>query len=73
LAEEERNAGRHRLIGEAEHEVGDRVEITGGVFAAHTATVTGVDDLAGRMLAEVELFGRMTPIELSFDDAAKAA
>ena len=73
LAEEERQAGKHRLIGEARHEVGDDVAITGGAFASFTGTIMGVDDAAGRILAEVELFGRMTPIELSFDDVARAA
>jgi len=73
LAEDERQAGRHRTVGEAKYAAGDRVEVANGIMAGHSALIMGVDDLAGRMLAEVELFGRMTPIELSFDDLAKAA
>ena len=73
LADEERQAGKHRLIGEAKFVAGERVEVGAGIMAGHSALITGVDDAAGRMRAEVELFGRMTPIELSFDDVAKAA
>lgn len=71
-ANEEREAGKIRVI-EGEYAPGDSIDIGEGPFATYRASVTAVDDIRGRLLAEVEIFGRATPIELDFNDVRKAA
>ena len=49
---------------------GDTVRITEGPFVDVLATVESVEDNGSRIQANVNLFGRTTPIELSADNVA---
>lgn len=50
-------------------EVGSEVEITGGPFAGFVGVVDEVDESNEKLRVMVSIFGRMTPVELSFDQA----
>lgn len=71
-AQAERDAAKVRVV-EGAYEAGDSVHITDGAFATFEARVVAVDAEHGRLLSEVEIFGRMTPIELDFCDVRKVA
>jgi transcription antitermination factor NusG len=45
-------------------EPGDFILITGGTFERFTATVTGVDKSTDTVLAEIDVFGKKTPVEI---------
>jgi transcriptional antiterminator NusG len=48
-------------------EVDKEVEIASGPFAGFVGIVDSVDDKAERLTVMVSIFGRMTPVELGFD------
>ena len=52
-------------------ENGDIVTIIEGPFADHEGVVTQVDSDKGKIIASVSLFGRETPVELTFNQAKK--
>ena len=54
-----------------EYKVGDVVRIKTGPFAAFTARVEEVSTDQPSLKVIVKIFGRATPIEISFDDAEK--
>ncbi|KAB1069493.1 KOW motif-containing protein, partial [Methylobacterium planeticum] len=72
-AEASAEAARERKARGLGYEVGEVVRVAKGPFASFNGTVVGIDDERQRMLAEVSLFGRATPIELGFADVQKAA
>jgi transcriptional antiterminator NusG len=47
--------------------VGDAIVVLDGPFSTLHATVSEVDSSSGKLTALVQLFGRDTPVELSFD------
>ncbi|MFB5029588.1 MAG: Transcription termination/antitermination protein NusG [Candidatus Phytoplasma pruni] len=47
--------------------IGKQVEITNGSFAGQTGKVSFVDHNQDKIIVEIDLFGRATPIEISFD------
>lgn len=47
--------------------VGSEIEIAGGPFAGFVGIVDSVDKTAERLTVMVSIFGRLTPVELSFD------
>lgn len=51
--------------------VGDSVMVTDGPFATLHATISEVNAEAGRVTGLVEIFGRETPVELSFSQIQK--
>jgi len=51
--------------------VGDSVMVTDGPFATLHATITEINPDAARIKALVEIFGRETPVELSFSQISK--
>ena len=53
-------------------EVGDSVMVVDGPFATLHATITEINVDAQRVKALVEIFGRETPVELSFTQVQKA-
>ncbi len=55
----------------AEFEVGDSVMVVDGPFATLHATITEINAEAQRVKALVEIFGRETPVELSFNQIQK--
>ncbi|HBR70237.1 TPA: transcription termination/antitermination protein NusG [Candidatus Dependentiae bacterium] len=50
-----------------EFAVGSQVDITGGPFAGFVGVIEEVDAENERLKIMVSIFGRMTPVELSFD------
>ncbi len=51
-----------------DHLIGKEIEITSGSFTGQVARVTVVDNDQEKVVADVELFGRATPVELSVSD-----
>lgn len=52
--------------------VGDVVKINDGAFASFTGTIKEINLEKEKMSVEVQIFGRPTPVELSFLQAEKA-
>jgi transcriptional antiterminator NusG len=50
-----------------EFEVGKEVEIKEGPFAGFVGLIDSIDDEGEKITVMVSIFGRMTPVELSFD------
>jgi transcriptional antiterminator NusG len=50
-----------------EFEVGKEVEIQSGPFAGFVGMVDAIDEEAEKLTVMVSIFGRMTPVELQFD------
>ena len=51
--------------------VGDTVKILGGGFTGHEGKVAEIDMTHGKVKVMVEMFGRMTPVEVDFATAQK--
>ncbi|MBP5836030.1 transcription termination/antitermination protein NusG [Candidatus Phytoplasma meliae] len=51
-----------------ENLIGKKVEIISGSFAGQSGQVSIIDDSREKMIVEVDLFGRSTPVEISFND-----
>ncbi|MDO9398987.1 MAG: transcription termination/antitermination protein NusG, partial [Herbiconiux sp.] len=60
-----------RPIEVADFGVGDSVQVVDGPFATLHATITEINAEAQRVKALVEIFGRETPVELSFSQVEK--
>jgi transcriptional antiterminator NusG len=54
-----------------EFAVGNEVDIIGGAFAGFVGIVEAVDKENERLTVMVSIFGRMTPVELSFDQVKR--
>ena len=52
-------------------EVGKEVEIKGGPFAGFVGIVDKADKESERLVVMVSIFGRMTPVELGFDQVKR--
>jgi len=50
-------------------EIGNEVEITGGPFAGFVGVIDEIDEDNEKLRVMVSIFGRMTPVELGFDQA----
>jgi transcription antitermination factor NusG len=50
---------------------GDRIRIVGGVFKNFEAIATAVDGQTGMISAEINIFGRITPIEVPIGEARR--
>lgn len=73
LAQQEREAGVYRKASDLTYSEGDTVNVMDGPFASYAGSVTGVDAKQSRLLVELTIFGRATPIELDFEQVARAA
>lgn len=51
----------------SEFSVGDEIEIAEGPFAGFVGVVDKIDEESERLTVMVSIFGRMTPIELNFE------
>lgn len=51
--------------------VGSEVEIAEGPFAGFVGIIDTIDDQAEKLTVMVSIFGRMTPVELSFDQVKR--
>lgn len=73
-AKTEIEAAKTHVIGEGPtFDLGEAVNVTEGAFFGYRGEVYGIDDANGRLLIELQIFGRATPIELDFGHVAKAA
>ena len=52
-------------------EAGKEVEITQGAFAGFVGIVDAIDEANEKLTVMVSIFGRMTPVELSFDQVRR--
>ena len=62
-------------MGEEENEipffVGETVKVTDGSFSSFSATIEAIDEERKKLTVSVKLFGRKTPVELSFMQVEK--
>ncbi|MDO4911258.1 MAG: transcription termination/antitermination protein NusG [Corynebacterium sp.] len=63
-------AGRKKVT-ETSFEAGEAVTILSGALASVSATISSVDNENGKLQALVSIFGRETPVELTFDQVEK--
>lgn len=54
------------------YNVGDVVKITDGAFATFSGTIKEINEEKEKLSVEVQIFGRPTPVEVSFMQAEKA-
>ena len=52
-------------------EAGKEVEIAQGAFAGFVGIIDGIDDENEKLTVMVSIFGRMTPVELGFDQVKR--
>ncbi len=52
-------------------EVGEKVKVIGGAFRDQIGTVDSIDQEKQEITVLVDMFGRQTPVELSFEDIEK--
>jgi transcription termination/antitermination protein NusG len=70
--EPEEKAAKAEVIRSAvEYEVGESVTVMDGPFATLPATVSEINSDTQKLKVLVSIFGRETPVELSFDQVAK--
>ena len=73
MAEDELAAAQVRRMREAPAAVGETVCVTEGPFATFSGPISGVDIGQSRLVVELDILGRATPIELDFGQVARAA
>lgn len=56
---------------EVDYQVGEAVTILTGALASVSATISSIDAENGKLQALVSIFGRETPVELTFDQVEK--
>jgi len=56
---------------EVEFEVGESVTVTDGPFSTMPATISEISPESQKLIVLVSIFGRETPVELSFNQVAK--
>lgn len=71
LIDEQRAAAVEKAVAEIDLEVGETVRVTGGPFADFTGTIAEINLDQAKLKVLVSVFGRETPLELSFDTVAK--
>jgi transcriptional antiterminator NusG len=71
IVEEQRAAAVEKAVAEIDLEVGETVRVTGGPFADFTGTIAEINLDQAKLKVLVSVFGRETPLELSFDTVAK--
>ena len=69
--EELEELGKPHKEVEIDLEVGDSVRITAGNFENSTGQVTLINNIDQTVTVNVDLFGRDTPVEVSFTDIEK--
>ena len=66
-----RTTAAKKQVEVADFDVSDSVMVVDGPFATLHATITEINAEAQRVKALVEIFGRETPVELSFSQIQK--
>ena len=51
--------------------LGDKIRIKTGPFAAFVGKVDGINQAKSLLKVSVEIYGRVTPVKVSFSDAEK--
>ena len=64
--------GAKPVIASVDFNVGDSVTVTDGPFATLQATVSEINLEAQKIIGLVEIFGRETPVELSFSQVSRS-
>ena len=64
-------ASQRKKVEVADFDVSDSVMVVDGPFATLHATITEINAESQRVKALVEIFGRETPVELSFSQIQK--
>lgn len=65
--------GASSALNSVRFDVGEQVKIIDGPFESFIGTVEDVDDGRGKLKVSVSIFGRATPVELTFDQVHKVA
>ena len=65
------SAAAQRTVASPEYEIGESVTVMDGPFATLPATVNEINPDAQKLRVLVSIFGRETPVELSFDQVTK--
>lgn len=65
--EEVNNMGVEQNVAPFEHEVGDRVRVTAGPLEDFVGEISEIDEEKRIVHVTVSMFGRMTPVELDFN------
>ena len=65
------STGAEKVPTEVDFEIGESVTIMDGAFATLPATINTIDALHGKLQVLVSIFGRETPVELTFSQVAK--
>lgn len=55
----------------SDYELGQEVEIAEGPFAGFVGIIDAIDEESERLTVSVSIFGRMTPVELKFDQVKR--
>ena len=71
LAAHRRPSASRQQVAVTDFDVSDSVMVVDGPFATLHATITEINVEAQRVKALVEIFGRETPVELSFTQIQK--
>ncbi len=71
LGQVDEQAQNELIENEILYQVGETVKVTDGPFATFIGTIEGVDDARRRLTVAVKIFGRRTPMELSFTQVEK--
>lgn len=53
------------------YKIGDRVRIKAGPFSAFTGRIEGINQSKFMLKVAIDIFGRVTPIKVTFWDAEK--
>src|SRR6476660_6059355 len=53
------------------YQLGDMVRIKAGPFAAFSGKIEGINQSKSLLKVRIEIFGRVTPIKVSFSEAEK--
>ena len=52
---------------------GDSVQLVRGVFESFEGTIVRIDRESGKVTVEIEIFGRITPVEVEPQDLGRSA
>ncbi|SJM69971.1 transcription termination/antitermination protein NusG [Gulosibacter sp. 10] len=58
-------------VAEVDYEIGETITIKEGSFEGLSGSISEINPVAGKLTALVSLFGRETPVELTFDQVSK--
>lgn len=58
-------------VEQQQFEIGKEIEVRDGAFAGFVGIIDSVDEASEKLIVMVSIFGRMTPVELGFDQVKR--